>query len=51
MKYIAIIKTDEPFTEHIIQFIKDTIFVGDEQAPYVFEVEDIMHKAECEGEV
>ena len=44
MKYIAIINTDEPLTEHTIQFIKDTIFCGDEQAPYVFEIEDIFHE-------
>lgn len=46
MKYIAIINTDEPLTEHTIQFIKDTIFCGDEQTPYVFEIEDIKYKAE-----
>lgn len=50
MKYIAIINTDEPLTEHTIQFIKDTIFCGDEQAPYVFEIEDIKYKAETEVE-
>lgn len=49
MKYIAIINTDEPLTEYTIQFIKDTIFFcGDEQAPYVFEIEDIKYKAESE---
>jgi len=48
MKYIAIINTDEPLTEHTIQFIKDTIFCGDEQAPYVFEIEDIKYKAESD---
>lgn len=49
MKYIAIINTDEPLTEHVIQSIKDSIFIGDEQAPYVFEIEDIKYKAESEG--
>lgn len=49
MKYIAIINTDEPFTEHAIQDIKDTIFCGDEQVSYVFEIEDIKYKAESEG--
>lgn len=48
MKYIAIINTDEPLTEYTIQDIKDTIFLGDEQAPYVFEIEDIKYKAEVE---
>lgn len=48
MKYIAIINTDEPLTEHTIQFIKDTIFCGDEQVPYVFEIEDIKYKAKSE---
>ena len=43
MKYIAIINSDEPLTEHAIQFIKDTIFCGDEQVPYVFEIEDIKY--------
>lgn len=46
MKYVAIINTDEPLTEQAIQFIKDTIFFGDSEAPYVFEIEDI--KAESE---
>ena len=50
MKYIAIINTDEPLTEHTIQAIKDTIFFGDEQAPYIFEIEDIKYKAESEVE-
>ena len=48
MKYIAIIDTDEPFTEHAMQSIKDTIFCGGEQAPYAFEIEDIKCKAESE---
>lgn len=48
MKYIAIINTDEPLTEHTIQFIKDTVFFGDEQAPYVFDIEDIKYMAESE---
>lgn len=46
MKYIAIISTDEPLTEHTIQDIKDTIFCGDEQVSYVFEIEDIKYKAD-----
>lgn len=46
MKYIAIINTDEPLTEQAIQSIKDTLFVGGSEAPYVFEIEDI--KAESE---
>lgn len=46
MKYIAIISTDEPFTEHTIQFIKDTVFVGSEQAHYAFEIEDIKEETE-----
>ena len=50
MKYIAIINTDEPFTEHTIQFIKDTIFCGDTQVPYAFEIEDIKRKEESEGQ-
>lgn len=49
MKYIAIINTDDPLTEHTIQYIKDSIFLGDEQAPYAFEIEDIKYKAESEG--
>lgn len=48
MKYIAIINTDEPLTEYAIQFIKDTLFCGDEQVPYMFEIEDIKAKAESE---
>lgn len=49
MKYIAIINTAEPLTEHTIQFIKDTIFCGDAQVPYAFEIEDIKCEAESEG--
>lgn len=48
MKYMAIINTDEPLTEHTIQFIKDTIFCGNEQASYMFEIEDIKCRAESE---
>lgn len=40
MKYTAIISTDEPLTEDIIQDLKDTMFFGDDPA-YVFEIEDI----------
>lgn len=46
MKYTAIINTDEPLTEHAIQSIKDTLFFGDEQAPYAFEIEDIKYTEE-----
>ena len=46
MKYVAILNTDEPLTEHAIQAIKDTLFYGDEPVPYVFEIEDIKYKAE-----
>lgn len=48
MRYIAIINTDIPLTEHDIQFIKNTIFCGNEQVPYVFEIEDIKCKGESE---
>lgn len=48
MKYLAIINTDEPLTEHTIQIIKDTIFFGDEQTPYEFEIEDILPEVESE---
>lgn len=49
MKYTAIISTDEPLTEDIIQDLKDTMFFGDDPA-YVFEIEDIKCNAETEGE-
>ena len=48
MKYIAIINTDDPLTEHTIQCLKDSIFIGDKEAPYVFEIEDIKYKAEID---
>lgn len=40
MKYTAIISTDEPLTEDIIQDLKDTMFLGDDPA-YAFEIEEI----------
>lgn len=40
MKYTAIISTDEPLTEDIIQDLKDTMFLGD-NPPYAFEIEEI----------
>jgi hypothetical protein len=46
MKYIAIINSDEPLTEHMIQEIKDTAFCGDDQTPYVFDIEKILNMAE-----
>jgi hypothetical protein len=46
MKYIAIINSDEPLTEHMIQEIKDTAFCGDDQTPYVFDIEKILDMAE-----
>ena len=46
MKYIAIINTDEPLTQHMIQVIKDTLFCGNEEAPFVFDIEDIKCKEE-----
>lgn len=49
MKYTAIISTDEPLTEQIIQDLKDTMFFGDDPA-YAFEIEDIKCNAETEGE-
>ena len=51
MKYTAIINTDEPLTEQIIQSIKDTLFCGDEQEPYAFEIEDIKYTAESAHDV
>ena len=47
MKYIAIINSDEPLTEHMIQEIKDTAFCGDDQTPYVFDIEKILDMAEA----
>jgi hypothetical protein len=46
MKYIAIINSEEPLTEHMIQEIKDTAFCGDDQTPYVFDIEKILNMAE-----
>jgi hypothetical protein len=46
MKYIAIINSDEPLTEHMIQEIKDTAFCGDDHTPYVFDIEKILDMAE-----
>lgn len=42
MKYIVIINSDDELSEDIIEKIKDTIFVGNENAKYCFEVKDIV---------
>lgn len=49
MKYIAIIDSDEPFTEGMIQDIKNTAFCGDDQNPYVFEIEKVLSMLEAHG--
>lgn len=47
MKYVAIINSDDELSEDAIKAIKDIVFVGDEQAPYCFDIESIK-QASCE---
>lgn len=49
MKYIAIINSDEPLTEGMIQDIKNTAFCGDDQNPYVFEIKKVLSMVEAHG--
>lgn len=41
MKYVAIIDSDDELSEEVIKALKDTVFVGDEHAPYCFDITSI----------
>ena len=41
MKYIAIIDSDDELLEDAIKELKETVFVGDEKAPYCFDITSI----------
>ena len=50
MKYIATIDSDNELSEDAIRDLKSTVFVGDESAPYCFEITSIKHES-CEDAV
>lgn len=41
MKYIAVLDSDDKLSEEAIKSIKNTVFCGDEQAPYFFDVDSV----------
>lgn len=41
MKYVAILETENELSEETIENFKDTLFFGDEQNPYCFEMTSI----------
>lgn len=41
MKYIAVLDSDDKLSEEAIDSIKNTVFCGDEQAPYFFDVDSV----------
>jgi hypothetical protein len=41
MKYVAIIDSDDELLEDAIKNLKDTLFLGDENAMYCFEITSI----------
>lgn len=41
MKYVAIIDSDGELSEDAIKAIKNIVFVGDEKAPYCFDITSI----------
>ena len=47
MKYIATIDSDNELSEDAIRDLKSTVFVGDESAPYCFEITSIKQES-CE---
>lgn len=47
MKYIATIDSDNELSEDAIRDLKNTVFVGDESAPYCFEITSIKQES-CE---
>ena len=48
MKYVAILDSDNEILEGSIEFLKDTLFLGDEKAPYCFEITSIKEVPEEE---
>ena len=41
MKYIAILDSDDKLSEKAIDDIKHTVFCGDEQVPYCFDIDSV----------
>lgn len=41
MKYVAIIETENELPEEVIEDLKNTVFVGDEQNSYCFDITSI----------
>jgi hypothetical protein len=41
MKYIAVLDSDDKLSEEAIENIKHTVFCGDEQVPYCFDIDSI----------
>lgn len=41
MKYVAILDSDDELLEEAIKNLKDTLFLGDENAMYCFEIASI----------
>jgi hypothetical protein len=46
MKYVAIIDSDDELLEDAINNLKDTLFLGDENAMYCFEITSIKQAPE-----
>jgi hypothetical protein len=51
MKYVAIIDTDFELSEDIIEDIKNTIFVGNEDSKYCFDITSIKQAPEPRGKL
>jgi hypothetical protein len=49
MKYVAIIDSDDELLEDAINNLKDTLFLGDENAMYCFEITSIKKAPEKIG--
>lgn len=41
MKYIAVLDSDTKLSKEVIEEIKGTVFCGDDQAPYCFDIDSI----------
>ena len=52
MKFIAICESDFPITEEVKEELKNTLFVGNEDCSYCFEITEIINDdiSELKGE-
>jgi len=48
--FIAICDSDFPITEKVKQELKDTVFVGNEDCSYCFDIEEIIEADNAESE-